>query len=628
MIRPFRTLLFFSMVLHPLLALRASEGAVEENGGKAQVKAMLRLAERDAKQDPSGALSQAHTAFQFAEQQGDPALQHDALSTLAMIQERMGLYTEFLQSTLRALDLSREMGSVERIVQDLQQLSEAYRYSGRNDKAVLEARNALAMVLPTQDLVRITNAECFLMRTLLNSGDLEQARASGERNLVRCKDRPIGLGLALTHQYLGELALMEGRSAEACQQLNKALDLLGHLGGPDQVVTACLLNARALAAAGRPSEAHPFIERASELMYRANTFENRALMLTARYELSLAEKRWETALLQLQRIKQQDDSLQQARVALKMAGLQVMYQLASTEQDNADLRTRNLEQQNVIDQERARNYLLIGLIAALVVLAVALYLTSRVTVRTLRRLRLKNTLVRQQHNEIQAKNMELKRQNMRLAESLLSEEEKETVIKEIHHRVKNNLQVVNSLLGLHSGQHEDPSVGRLFKEAQGRIRSMAVVHEHIYRTGGQELGPLKAYLEQLARNILVAHGVQDRISVDVQTDEPAFPLETLMPFTLVVNELMTNAVKYAFPEGGSGQLRMIIRSTSTGYEMLFSDDGSGIRESQLPGERSFGMELIRVLADQLNGELTIMDGPGTTFRMRFAPDRRSVRVAS
>ena len=122
-------------------------------------------------------------------------------------------------------------------------------------------------------------------------------------------------------------------------------------------------------------------------------------------------------------------------------------------------------------------------------------------------------MIERQKDEIHAKNMELQRQNMRLAETLVSEEQKDIVIKEIHHRVKNNLQVIDSLLNMQCGGLQDPATARMLKEAQGRIRAMSLVHGSIFRSGGEEAIPVRNHLQELARHVLAAHGKHDSVSV-------------------------------------------------------------------------------------------------------------------
>ncbi|HMC97844.1 MAG TPA: sensor histidine kinase, partial [Flavobacteriales bacterium] len=409
----------------------------------------------------------------------------------------------------------------------------------------------------------------------------------------------------------------------------KAERILSGQGMAEEQFALSTDRAKALIGIGHYGEAERVLNDMGSQVPVAEFYADRSILTQLRYELALADHDWHEALMLLQNLKQQSDSLHRSQVDLKMAGLQVMYQVDRKEKDNTALRDINARNEATIVEQRTSNRYLIALGAGLLMLAVALFLTSRFSMRMVRRSRLKSEVIRRQHDEIHAKNMELQRQNMRLAETLMSEEEKEIMIREIHHRVKNNLQVVDSLLAIQCGSSDDPRLERMLREAQGRIRSMALVHEHIYRSVGMAHASLKTHLEQLARNALVAHGQHDRISVMVEATEIALPVEMLMPLSLVVNELLTNAVKYAFDGKDRGHVRIIVRPAGNGHELLFSDDGIGLdKEQPFLRERSFGLELVQVLAQQLNGEVRVLKGAGATFSMTFFPDRVALRRAS
>ncbi|MCB0922815.1 MAG: sensor histidine kinase, partial [Actinobacteria bacterium] len=210
---------------------------------------------------------------------------------------------------------------------------------------------------------------------------------------------------------------------------------------------------------------------------------------------------------------------------------------------------RRLQEKNDLNEERitaqnARSELLLTLLAVASVLVLVLGASFWNNYRVVRRLRLKNQVIRRQSDEIHAKNMELERNNLRLAESIVSEEQKELQLKEIHHRVKNNLQIVNTLLRLQGMHASSMDTADLLEEAQNRIRSMALVHEHMYRSGDLREVDARTFIEVLVGSVLNSFGLEDRIRALVQADRTEFSMDTLVPLSLLINELITNSAKH------------------------------------------------------------------------------------
>jgi PAS domain S-box-containing protein len=204
----------------------------------------------------------------------------------------------------------------------------------------------------------------------------------------------------------------------------------------------------------------------------------------------------------------------------------------------------------------------------------------------------------------------------RLLESL---EEKELLLREIHHRVKNNLQVISSLLNLQSSYIDDPGVTAVLRDSQGRIMSMSMIHEKLYRSGNLADIDVRGYLEGLARSIMFSYMRPDQhVDLKFEMDDIRLNVDTIMPLGLIVNELVTNAFKYAFPDGG-GEVRVSLRRDGDGFLLTVADDGVGLPDDfNLDSLRSLGMLLVRNLTDQLNGELEYTSNGGTEFRVRFS----------
>ena len=200
--------------------------------------------------------------------------------------------------------------------------------------------------------------------------------------------------------------------------------------------------------------------------------------------------------------------------------------------------------------------------------------------------------------------------------------EKEILLKEIHHRVKNNLQVITSLLGLQSSTIEDIEIKKVFNQSQSRIKSMALIHEMLYQAGSISKIEYKDYLNQLVQHIIDTN-LQDKQTIDYYIDAPKFFLniDTAIPLGLLINEIVTNSIKYAFVNKPKGMISICINQTAIGkFSMLIEDDGIGYDAQKIKASsiNSLGLKLIYKLIKQLNGRIEKVDhAQGVRYQLEF-----------
>jgi PAS domain S-box-containing protein len=209
----------------------------------------------------------------------------------------------------------------------------------------------------------------------------------------------------------------------------------------------------------------------------------------------------------------------------------------------------------------------------------------------------------------------------KLAEKRLraSLHEKDVLLKEVHHRVKNNLQVVTSMLNLQSMKTTDPAVLEMFKESQDRVRSMALIHEKLYKSDDLSRISFNEYVRNLTAYLAQSYGVNpETVRLDIDSGDILLSIDRAIPCGLIVNELVSNALKYAFPGDRAGNITVSMHREGGEYTLTVGDDGVGLPSHvDYRNTASLGLQLVNLLVTQLDGDLTMNAENGTVFSIRF-----------
>jgi two-component sensor histidine kinase len=211
----------------------------------------------------------------------------------------------------------------------------------------------------------------------------------------------------------------------------------------------------------------------------------------------------------------------------------------------------------------------------------------------------------------------LRLMNRQLRDSL---DEKESLLKEVHHRVKNNLQLISSMLSLQASGITDRSVAELFAESRNRVRSMALVHENLYRAGNFSKIAMRNHIETLSASLTRAYGLKDDcVKLVTQVEDVLLDLDIAISVGLIINELTSNSLKHAFPDGRPGSVRVeLVRYDTKRCILTVHDDGVGFPVGIDPNNcASMGLQLVHDLTEQLHGVLTCSSDQGTTFTVTF-----------
>jgi PAS domain S-box-containing protein len=207
--------------------------------------------------------------------------------------------------------------------------------------------------------------------------------------------------------------------------------------------------------------------------------------------------------------------------------------------------------------------------------------------------------------------------------------EKESLLREVHHRVKNNLQVISSLLNLQSASIKDPVVNQLFRECQVRITSIALLHETLHRSHDLSRIKMGDYIRTLTGHLFRSYGVDPNvISLELNVDDVEFDIDTGLTCGLIIDELVSNCLKHAFIDDSSGTVHIDLLDHVDGtFTLCVSDNGIGIpKDGVLNNPDSLGLELVTLLAEKLDGSTELRSGAGTEWQIRFQQLQYSERV--
>lgn len=199
--------------------------------------------------------------------------------------------------------------------------------------------------------------------------------------------------------------------------------------------------------------------------------------------------------------------------------------------------------------------------------------------------------------------------------------QKELLLKEVHHRVKNNLQIISSLLSLQADYSADTRSSEMFLESRNRVKTMGLLHEKLYESGDLTELDLKEYIGKLIDNLIISYRAGSRVRTDLFVGELSLGIDVAIPVGLILNELISNSLKHAFAGAKRGEISISLRPRGNGeIELIVKDDGTGFPENlDIGNSGSLGLHLVSTLAErQLRGTMELVRGRGSAVRIIFS----------
>ncbi len=302
--------------------------------------------------------------------------------------------------------------------------------------------------------------------------------------------------------------------------------------------------------------------------------------------------------------------------AWQIAQLDIAYQTETKDQQikakesniNMLKKQAQLQAINIKQKETTQRLILAGIVLLALLLGLG-YNRYRLKQRV-------NNQLQQQQAEINQKNLSLI--NL-IAEKDNLIDEKEWLMKEIHHRVKNNLQIVISLLNTQSSFLKDDLAYRAIRESQHRMQSISLIHQKLYQSDNLSLVNMPAYISDLVQYLANSFDIAARIDFELEIAPIQLDVNRSVPLGLILNESITNSIKYAFPEGRPGKIKIKLSEQEAGkYELMISDDGIGPPGSiDIAKSKTLGMNLMRGLAKQLSGRISVEADHGMRIHLSF-----------
>jgi len=496
-----------------------------------------------------------------------------------------------------------------------------HKHRNEIDKAMAADMMALRAMEKLGDQAGIANALGRISEDLVRQERPKEGLQYAQKALDICRKNGLKEESAFTYRYAGDACMAMSDYPQALEYYNQALDLT-YESDPSPMSLADIINCRgnALKRLGRYPEAIKDYKLCLSNAQKAN-YPGGIFVATANLgEIHLLMGNYSAALpYQLKTIELQEKSGDLSNLVENYGHASTIYErlgdynlalnyqkkarrlrdstatLASdaavselrtqyeTEKNEATISTQN----DQISQQKRVQWLGLGAAALLAFLAFTFY---------------RNAVARKKTNALlAAKNAD-----------------NELLLKEIHHRVKNNLEVVSSLLALQSAQIDDQGIKDAMQEGQNRVQSIGIVHQKLYQ--GANLGAIemKDYFINLGDSILDSFGAEQRVKIECVMDELDVDIDTAVPLGLIVNELLTNALKYAFPKEQVGTVRISLQKQASGVLHLEVQD-NGVGKSGSVAGTGFGTQLIQLLTRQLNGSMREEVQNGTHVYFDFNP---------
>lgn len=355
----------------------------------------------------------------------------------------------------------------------------------------------------------------------------------------------------------------------------------------------------------RPQKAQPYTDKVLALGNVSSKTSNSDVFQMLLYKTDSINGNFKGALAHFQDYKRINDSIHGVSRNKQIDELKIAYETKNKEQEIKFLNNQSKLRESELQKSKLLNNVSIGSLILLLIIIGLLYNRYRLKQRN--------------HSKLEIKEREINQKNINLRHLL---DEKEWLLKEVHHRVKNNLQTVISLLSSQAAYLNNDMALSAIKNSQHRIHSMSLIHQKLYKSDNIATIHMSNYIKDLVEYLKDSFSTGQRIRFEITVEPLELDVAQAIPIGLILNEAITNSIKYAFPDNSIGLVRVLLEKTEADYYLLtISDNGIGIdttfRNSKTD---SFGMSLIKGLSEDLEGKFIMENNNGTILKLEFKPE--------
>jgi two-component sensor histidine kinase len=529
-------------------------------------------------------------ALTIKEELNDARGQAMALSYLGVFYHRLGDYERTLDYYLQSIRHKETIGDSANIALMLKNISSVFIDLENWEKAAEYAQRSYEQASHLGLKRYKAEALSNLALLSLKAGNWQEALARYQEVVAIYRASQNQLHLTDNLLRIGHIYLDQGLWEETKKYFQEAERVAIEVGRQDNRMDVHLAFGQLSLEKGQYTQAIAQLEQAEQIG-QANRFrpkmESVFQLLAHAYK---ARGDYRRSLEYYEAYSALHDSLNNEQQLDRVQEMETRFQLADKEKQISLLNTKTELQGLRLRQSRRRTWfmaslLLLGLAGTL--LALYAYRTKRIA------------------------NLQMAEKNATISKAL---REKEVLLREIHHRVKNNLQVISSLLKLQSTHLEDPTALTALAEGRSRVQSMALIHQNLYQEDNLTGIYTADYIPKLIETLFHSYNISDsRIELSTDIAPLRLDVDTAIPLGLILNELISNALKHAFPESRPGRLEVALREEKGELHIRVQDDGMGMPTQNQQREASFGFKLIEMLAAKLKAQLTIQTEEGTTI---------------